>query len=229
MLKDEYVDKGYAGIEKGLTRLVEKGKMEKTQEDSILSRIAKTTSYGEAAACELVLEAVAENMSVKKELFRTLDGICGPDTIFASNTSSLFITELAFVVQRSDKVIGMHFFNPAPVMKLVELICGMSASGETLAKAKKIAAVIGKEAIEVMEAPGFVVNRILISMINEAVFLLSEGIASAEEIDKAMMLGANHPMGRLALADLIGNDVNLAIMEVLHSETGDPKYREGVF
>jgi len=224
-VSEALVEKGYSSMEKGLLRLVEKGKIEQSEKDSILSRITKTTDYHDASDCELVLEAIVENMEIKKELFRALDAICMPDAIFATNTSSLSVTELACSVQRSDKVIGMHFFNPAQIMKLVELIRGMATSDHTLAIAKQIAVSIGKEPVEVTEGPGFVVNRILIPMINEAASILSENLASAEDIDKAMMLGANHPMGPLALADLIGNDVNLAIMKTLYDETGDPKYR----
>ena len=219
------VDKGYSNIEKGLSKLVERGRIDQAQKDSVLSRIIKTTDYRDAAGCDLVLEAIVEHMGIKKELFSTLDTICMPEAIFATNTSSLSVTELACSVQRSDKVIGMHFFNPAQIMKLVELIRGMATSDHTLAIAKEIAVSIGKEPVEVLEGPGFVVNRILIPMINEAAEILSENLASAEDIDKAMTLGANHPMGPLALADLIGNDVNLAIMETLYTETGDPKYR----
>ena len=221
----KYVNKGYASIEKALERLVDKGKLELIQKETILSRISKTINYDDAENCDFVVEAIVENMSVKKELFKKLDEICKHETILASNTSSLSITELGASVNRSDKVIGMHFFNPAPVMKLVELICGMETSVETLEKTRELARNIGKEPVEAKEGPGFIVNRILIPMINEAVGILAEGIATAEDIDKAMMLGANHPIGPLALADLIGNDVNLAIMEVLFHETGDPKYR----
>jgi len=224
-IRSEFVDKGYSCIEKALCKLVEKGKMEESAKNDTLSRIKKTINHEDAKDCDLVIEAVIENMDVKKDLFRKLDDICSPDTILASNTSSLSITEIAESVKRSDKVIGMHFFNPAPVMKLVELIRGMTTSDDTFDRVREIAASIGKETVEVKESPGFLVNRILIPMINEAIGILAEGIASAEDIDKAMMLGANHPIGPLALADLVGNDVNLAIMEVLFKETGDPKYR----
>ena len=162
---------------------------------------------------------------LKKQIFAELDKICKPETILASNTSSLSITEVASATKRPDKVIGMHFFNPAPVMKLVEIIRGMATSEETFDAVKELSVAIGKEPVEVAEAPGFVVNRILIPMINEASFILQEGIASVEDIDKAMKFGANHPMGPLALGDLIGFDVCLAIMDVLYKETGDTKYR----
>ena len=164
-------------------------------------------------------------MKIKKEIFAELDKICKPETILASNTSSLSITEIASATGRPEKVIGMHFFNPAPVMKLVEIIRGMATSQETFDAVKELSLAIGKEPVEVAEAPGFVVNRILIPMINEASFILQEGIASVEDIDTAMKFGANHPMGPLALGDLVGLDVCLAIMDVLYNETGDTKYR----
>lgn len=224
-IKDEFVDKGLAGINKNLSRLVEKGKMTAEAKDEILSRISGTVDMNLAEDCDLVVEAAVENMEIKKKIFAELGEICKPETILASNTSSLSITEVASATNRPDKVIGMHFFNPAPVMKLVEIIKGMATSQETFDKVKEMSLAIGKDPVEVAEAPGFVVNRILIPMINEAVGILAEGIASAEDIDKAMMLGANHPMGPLALGDLIGLDVCLAIMDVLYKETGDSKYR----
>jgi len=224
-IKQEFVERGYTGIQKALSKLVEKGKLDEAEKENILKRITKTIKLEDAQDCDFVVEAAVEDMGVKKELFTKLDSICKQDTIFSTNTSSLSITEIASGVKRRDKVIGMHFFNPAPVMKLVEVIRGMETSDETCERVKEIALKIGKEPVEVKEAPGFVVNRILIPMINEAVGILAEGIASAEDIDRAMMLGANHPIGPLALADLIGNDVNLAIMEVLYKETGDSKYR----
>ena len=197
---------------------------EETKED-ILSRISGTTDMNLAADCDLVVEAAIENMKIKKEIFAELYKICKPETILASNTSSLSITEVASATNRPEKVIGMHFFNPAPVMKLVEIIRGMATSQETFDAVKELSVAIGKEPVEVEEAPGFVVNRILIPMINEASFILQEGIASVEDIDTAMKYGANHPMGPLALGDLIGLDVCLAIMDVLYNETGDTKYR----
>ena len=224
-IKDEFVDKGLAGIKKNLERLVSKEKITVDQMEEILSRITGTTDMSLAADCDLVVEAAIENMEIKKQIFAELDKICKPETILSSNTSSLSITEVAAATNRPDKVIGMHFFNPAPMMKLVEIIKGMATSEETFSLVKEAAISIGKEPVEVAEAPGFVVNRILVPMINEAVGILAEGIASAEDIDKAMMLGANHPMGPLALGDLIGLDVCLAIMDVLYKETGDTKYR----
>jgi len=224
-IKDEFVDRGIAGIAKGLEKQVAKGKMTEEDKEAILSRISGTTDMNLAADCDLVVEAAIENMKIKKEIFAELDGICKPEAILASNTSSLSITEVASATKRPDKVIGMHFFNPAPVMKLVEIIKGIATSQETFDAVKELSVAIGKEPVEVAEAPGFVVNRILIPMINEASFILQEGIASVEDIDTAMKYGANHPMGPLALGDLIGLDVCLAIMDVLFTETGDNKYR----
>ena len=224
-IKDEFVERGISGINKGLTKLVAKGKITEEDKEAILSRITGTTDLALAEDCDLVIEAAVENMEIKKTIFAELDGICKESTILASNTSSLSITEVASATKRPDKVIGMHFFNPAPVMKLVEIIRGMATSQETFDAVKELSVAIGKEPVEVDEAPGFVVNRILIPMINEATFILQEGIASVEDIDTSMKYGANHPMGPLALGDLIGLDVCLAIMDVLYNETGDSKYR----
>ena len=224
-IKEEFVEKGIDGIRKGLNKMVSKGKLTEEYRDGLLSRIVGTVDLNMAADCDLVVEAAVEIMEIKKQIFAELDSICKPETILASNTSSLSITEVASATKRPDMVIGMHFFNPAPVMKLVEIIRGMATSQETFDTIKEISVEIGKETVEVSEAPGFVVNRILIPMINEAVGILSEGIASAQDIDKAMMLGTNHPMGPLALGDLIGLDICLAIMDVLYKETGDTKYR----
>lgn len=224
-IKDEFVQSGIVRINNGLSKLVSKGKMTEETKEDILSRISGTTDMNLAADCDLVVEAAIENMKIKKEIFAELDKICKPETILASNTSSLSITEVASATNRAEKVIGMHFFNPAPVMKLVEIIRGMATSQETFDAVKELSVAIGKEPVEVEEAPGFVVNRILIPMINEASFILQEGIASVEDIDTAMKYGANHPMGPLALGDLIGLDVCLAIMDVLYNETGDTKYR----
>ena len=224
-IKDEFVERGIAVINKGLSKQVAKGKMTEEVKEEILSRISGTTDINLAADCDLVVEAAVENMKIKKEIFTELDKICKSEAILASNTSSLSITEVASATSRPDKVIGMHFFNPAPVMKLVEIIRGMATSQETFDAVKEVSLSLGKEPVEVKEAPGFVVNRILIPMINEASFILQEGIASVEDIDTAMKYGANHPMGPLALGDLIGLDVCLAIMDVLYNETGDTKYR----
>ena len=224
-IKDELVQSGIVRINNGLSKLVSKGKMTEETKEDILSRISGTTDMNLAADCDLVVEAAIENMKIKKEIFAELDKICKPETILASNTSSLSITEVASATNRPEKVIGMHFFNPAPVMKLVEIIRGMATSQETFDAVKELSVAIGKEPVEVEEAPGFVVNRILIPIINEASFIFQEGIASVEDIDTAMKYGANHPMGPLALGDLIGLDVCLAIMDVLYNETGDTKYR----
>ncbi|MDD6770518.1 3-hydroxybutyryl-CoA dehydrogenase [Inconstantimicrobium porci] len=224
-IKDEFVDRGLGNIRKGLEKRVARGKMTEEDKDAILSKISGTTDMNLAADCDLVVEAAVENMKIKQSIFAELDKICKPETVLASNTSSLSITEVAVATGRPDKVIGMHFFNPAPVMKLVEVIRGAATSDETFATVKALAEAIGKTPVEVKEAPGFVVNRILIPMINEAAFILQEGVATAEDIDTAMKLGANHPMGPLELGDLIGLDVCLAIMDVLYNETGDSKYR----
>jgi len=210
------LDKAMASISKGYGKLVEKGKMTQEAVDAIMKNITTTTDYATFAV---------EDMQLKKEVFGELDKICKAETIFATNSSSLSITEIAASTGRPAQFIGMHFFNPADRMALVEVIKGQLTSDEVTKCIVDLATSIGKQPVEVNEAPGFVVNRILIPMINEAVGILADGIASAEDIDKCMMLGANHPMGPLALADLIGNDVNLAIMEVLYKEFGDPKYR----
>lgn len=224
-IKDEFVEKGISGIKKGLEKLAAKGKITNEEVEDILSRISGTTDLNLLDDVDLVIEAAVENMEIKKQIFADLDKICKPEAILATNTSSLSITEIATATSRPDKVIGMHFFNPATIMKLVEIIRGMATSEETYNAIKELTLNIAKEPVEVAEAPGFVVNRILVPMINEAVGILAEGIASVEDIDKAMMLGANHPMGPLALGDLIGLDVCLAIMDVLYKETGDTKYR----
>ena len=219
------LDKAVASISKQYGKLVEKGKLSQADVDGYMANIVATTDYADFADADLVIEAAVEDMELKKEVFAQLDKICKPSTIFATNSSSLSITELASSTQRPSQFIGMHFFNPADRMALVEIIKGQLTSAEVCKTVVDLATSIGKTPVEVNEAPGFVVNRILIPMINEAVGILADGIATAEDIDKCMMLGANHPMGPLALADLIGNDVNLAIMEVLYKEFGDPKYR----
>lgn len=224
-IKDEFVQRGLNGINKSLSKMVEKGKMTEEAKNEVLGRLKGTVELKDAADCDLVVEAAVEIMDIKKQIFKELGEICKPETILASNTSSLSITEIATATNRPDKVIGMHFFNPAPVMKLVEVIRGIATSDECFNAVKELAVAIGKEPVEVAEAPGFVVNRILIPMINEAICVLSEGTASAADIDKSMMLGAGHPMGPLTLSDFIGNDIVLAIMDVLYKETGDPKYR----
>lgn len=219
---EAYAAGGREKIKAGLAKLVSKGKMEQARMDEILVKIV-TGTVEMLSDCDLVLEAVLEKMDTKKELFGRLQKICKKDAILASNTSSLSLTEMSQGLDRP--IVGMHFFNPAPVMKLVEVIAGLHTTPETIAKVKEIAVEIGKTPVEVKEAGGFVVNRILIPMINEAVGIYAEGVASVEDIDAAMQLGAGHPMGPLALGDLIGLDVCLAIMEVLQAESGDSKYR----
>lgn len=222
---NESLAKAHKAMDKNLSRMVEKGKLQEAEKQAILSRIKDTLSYEDCREVDLVIEAIAEDMAVKVEIFGLLDKICKPETILATNTSSLSITEVAAATNRPDKVIGMHFFNPVPAMKLVEVIKGQLTSAEVHDKVMALAQQIEKVPVSVNEAPGFVVNRILIPMVNEGIGILADGVASREEIDEAMKLGANHPMGPLALADLIGLDVCLAIMEVLYREFGDPKYR----
>ena len=225
-IEDHFVEKGLSTIKFHLDRAVEKEKIKTKEAKAILGRIKGTTDLREAPAkSDLVIEAVVEDMRVKKEVFAELDAICKPDAILASNTSGLSITEIASATNRPHKVLGVHFFNPAPVMQLVELIRGYLTSDDTLATTRAFVEKLGKTAIEVKEAPGFAVNRILCPMINEAIFVYSEGIASAEDVDQAMVLGANHPMGPLALADLVGLDTLLAVLDGLHEELGEDKYR----
>ena len=225
-IEDRFVENGLATIKTYLDRAVEKEKIGPEEATAIMGRIIGTTDIGEATEnADLVIEAVVESMRVKKEVFAELDGICKPETILASNTSGLSITEIAAVTQRPDKVVGLHFFNPAPVMQLVELIRGFDTSDETFGASKDFIGKIGKTPIEVKESPGFAVNRILCPMMNEAIFAYAEGIAAAEDIDQAMVLGANHPMGPLALADLVGLDTLLSVLEGLHQEMGEDKYR----
>ncbi|HZJ90830.1 MAG TPA: 3-hydroxyacyl-CoA dehydrogenase NAD-binding domain-containing protein [Oscillospiraceae bacterium] len=219
------VDRAYARIEKQLTRQLDKGRMTEEEVAATLSLLSKTESLEDAEDCDLVIEAIFEDMDAKHDLFRKLDVICRPDCLFCSNTSSLSITEMAHGLGHESKFLGFHFFNPAPVMKLVEIVKGANTAPETIAQAKEIALAIEKEAVEVKESPGFIVNRILVPMINEACDLYYQGVASAEDIDTAMRFGANHPMGPLALGDLIGLDVVLDIMNILYEETLDPKYR----
>ena len=221
-INNEFAANGKNRIAKGFEKRIAKGKMEQAEADTILSKI--TTGTKEICVdCDLVIEAAIENMEIKKQTFKELDEICKPEAIFATNTSSLSITEIGAGLKRP--MIGMHFFNPAPVMKLVEIIAGLHTPADIVEKIKKVSEDIGKVPVQVEEAPGFVVNRILVPMINEAVGIYAEGIASVEGIDAAMKLGANHPIGPLALGDLIGLDVCLAIMDVLYHETGDSKYR----
>ena len=221
-INNEFAANGKNKIAKGFEKRVAKGKMEQAEADKILSRI--TTGTKEICGdCDLIIEAAIENMEIKKQTFKELEEICKPEAIFATNTSSLSITEIGAGLKRP--MIGMHFFNPAPVMKLVEIIAGLHTPADIVEKIKKVSEDIGKVPVQVEEAPGFVVNKILVPMINEAIGIYAEGIASVEGIDTAMKLGANHPIGPLALGDLIGLDVCLAIMDVLYHETGDSKYR----
>jgi len=224
-IKQEFVDKGIQGIAKTLEKSVAKGKMSAEDKDAILAKISGTVDMAAAKDVDLVIEAAIENMDIKKNIFKELDEICKPECILASNTSALSITEIGASTGRADKVIGMHFFNPVPLMKLVELIKGASTSQETFDKVKEICDQMSKTAVEINEAPGFVVNRLLIPMLNEGMYALMEGVANAADIDTSMKLGAGHPMGPLALADMIGLDICLAIMETLHKEFGDDKYR----
>lgn len=222
------IDKAMRTIDKSLARLVEKGKMESSGKAGIQSHISTTMRYEDCKDCDLVIEAIAEDMAVKLEIFKELDGICKPEAILATNTSSLSITQVAAATNRPGRVIGMHFFNPVPVMKLVEVIRGQLTEDGVHDQVVELCKSVGKTPVSVNEAPGFVVNRILIPMINEGIGILADGVASRDEIDAAMKMGANHPMGPLELADLIGLDVCLAIMEVLYEEFGDSKYRPHV-
>lgn len=222
-IKQEWAENGLAKIKKGYEKLVAKGKMTQEKADAIVAAITPGLKEDLCADCDLVVEAAFEDMKVKQTTFGELDKICKPECIFASNTSSLSITEMGNGLKHP--VIGMHFFNPVPSMKLVEIIRGANTTQETFDFVYKLSQEIGKEPVEVAEAPGFVVNKILIPMINEAIGLVETGVASVADIDKAMQLGANHPMGPLALGDFIGLDVCLAIMETLYNETGDSKYR----
>ena len=221
-INEEFAANGKKKIAKGFEKRIAKGKMTQEKADAILAKI--TTGVKDICTdCDLVVEAALENMAVKQQTFKELQSICKPECTFATNTSSLSITEIGAGLDRP--VIGMHFFNPAAVMKLVEVIAGLNTPEKTVEKIKAIATEIGKVPVQVEEAAGFVVNRILIPMINEAIGIYADGVASVEGIDNAMKLGANHPMGPLALGDLVGLDIVLAIMEVLQAETGDPKYR----
>jgi len=224
-ISQEFMDRGVANISKSLDRFVKKETITEDQKNEILGRIKTTTNLYDLKDCTLIVEAATENFDIKKQIFEKLDTIAGPDAILSSNTSSISITKIAAVTKRPDKVIGMHFFNPVPLMKLVEVIRGIATSDETYAKVKEISEKLGKVPVECNDYPGFVSNRVLMPMINEAVFALHEGVATRESIDEIMKLGMNHPMGPLTLADFIGLDVCLAILNVLHEGLGDPKYR----
>lgn len=221
----EFLARGMTAIDKSLQRDVDKGRLGKDEKRAIMGRIRTTTDIGALSDAAVVVEAVTEDLHVKTEVFRSLDQVTKPDSILASNTSSISITKLAASTNRPDKVIGMHFMNPVPVMKLVEIIRGAATSDETYEKTRALSEKLGKIPLECQDSPGFVSNRVLMPMINEAIFALYEGVGTRESIDGIMKLGMNHPMGPLALADFIGLDVCLAIMNVLHDGFGDSKYR----
>lgn len=219
------IDKGMATVEKNLDKLIKKEKITEADKAEIMGRIHGSTDIEIVKDADLIIEAATENLEAKKALFAELDELCKPETIIATNTSALSITEIAAATNRPDKIIGMHFFNPVPAMKLIEIVKGLTTSDETRETILALTEAIGKTPVDVAEAPGFVVNRILIPMVNEGIGILADGVADVEGIDTAMKLGANHPMGPLALGDLIGLDVCLAIMETLYTEFGDTKYR----
>ena len=224
-ISSEFVDRGIVNISKSLDRFVKKETITEDQKNEVMGRIKTSTNLEDLGDCSLIVEAATENFDVKKQIFERLDSLADADTILSSNTSSISITKIAAATKRPDKVIGMHFFNPVPLMKLVEVIRGIATSDETFAKVKELSEKLGKVPVECNDYPGFVSNRVLMPMINEAVFALHEGVATKEAIDEIMKLGMNHPMGPLALADFIGLDVCLAILNVLHEGLGDPKYR----
>lgn len=224
-ISNEELSRGRKIIEASINKLADKGRITQPQKVTALANITYTTLYKDCVDADFVIEAIFEDIKVKQEVFSKLDDICKPETIFASNTSSLSITEIASTTKRAPNVIGMHFFNPAYLMKLVEIIKGQLTSDETFLKVEELAKKIDKVPVCISEAPGFVVNRILIPMINEGITIYAEGVASKEAIDDSMKMGANHPMGPLELGDLIGLDVCLAIMDVLFKEFGDQKYR----
>ena len=224
-ISDAAVQKGIATVSGSLDRLIKKEKMTAADKDAAMARIQGSTSYDDLKGAQLVIEAATENLELKIKILRQLDGLLPADTLVATNTSSIGITQLAAVTQRADRFIGMHFFNPVPMMALVEIIRGLQTSDSTHAAVHALALKLGKTPITVKNAPGFVVNRILVPMINEAFFVLAEGLASAEDIDNGMKLGCNHPIGPLALADLVGLDVCLAVMNVYFAEFNDSKYR----
>jgi 3-hydroxybutyryl-CoA dehydrogenase len=224
-ISDAAVQKGLATVSASLDRLIKKEKIAQADKDAAMARIKTSTSYDDLKAAQLVIEAATENYELKLKILKQIDGIVGPDVIIASNTSSISITKLAAATNRADKFIGMHFFNPVPMMALVEIIRGLQTSDATHDAVKAMALALGKSPITVKNAPGFVVNRILVPMINEAFFVLAEGLATPEDIDAGMKLGCNQPIGPLALADMVGLDVCLAVMDVYLQEFGDSKYR----
>jgi 3-hydroxybutyryl-CoA dehydrogenase len=224
-LDQKALDRGMGQVDKSLGKLAEKGKLTSDERSSAFRRIRATTSIEDVAAADLVIEAVVENLQVKTQVFGELDRLTRPEAILASNTSSISITKLGAATRRPEKVIGMHFMNPVPLMALVEVIRGQATSDETMRTVMDLSRALGKTPVEVNDFPGFVANRVLMPMINEAIFAVYEGVAKPEAIDQVMKLGMNHPMGPLTLADFIGLDVCLAILEVLHDGLGDPKYR----
>jgi 3-hydroxybutyryl-CoA dehydrogenase len=224
-VSEEFLERGMKAVDKSLQRDVDKERLQGEEKQAIVGRIRTTTALSDLAGAGFVIEAITESLGAKQSVFRELDEVCGPDAILASNTSSISITKLGAATRRPEKVIGMHFMNPVPVMKLVEVIRGIATSDETWARTRELCDKMGKTALECNDSPGFVSNRVLMPMINEAAFALYEGVATRESIDGIMKLGMNHPMGPLTLADFIGLDVCLAIMGVLHAELGDPKYR----
>ncbi len=224
-IEQRFVDRGLETIKKNLEREVTKAKLSPEQRDQALASIRGVTDRKQLAACDFIVEAASERFDIKAELFRDLDAMCRPEVILSSNTSSISITKLAAVTKRPDKIIGMHFFNPVPVMKLVEVIRGLATSDETYATVKALAERLEKTPVEVNDAPGFVSNRVLMPLLNEAMYAVMEGVATPEAVDEVFKLGMAHPMGPLTLADFIGLDVCLDIMRVLHSGLGDPKYR----
>ena len=224
-ISDAQLNSGITAINTSLERLVSRDNISGDDKTAVLARIQGTVSLKDLAVCDVVIEAATENIEIKIALFEELDALCKADAILASNTSSLSITRLAAATNRAPQVIGLHFFNPVPIMKLVEIVRALQTSDATFAKMDALTKQLGKEPVSVQDSPGFVVNRMLVPMINEAIFVLHEGLASAEEIDKAMKLGANHPIGPLALADMIGIDVCLFVMEILHNDFADSKFR----
>ena len=222
---DASAEKHKASLIKSLDKRIAKGKLDEAGKEALLAKLTFTSDINVAADADLVIESAKEDLALKKELFAQLDSICKPECILATNTSSISITDIASATKRADKVIGMHFFNPAPVMKLIEVIRGVNTSDETFDAVFALSEQVGKQPVKVEEAPGVVVNRLLIPMINEGINLVENHVASVEDVDKAMKLGANHPMGPLELGDFIGLDVCLAIMDVLYNETNDPRYR----
>ena len=224
-VKEEFLERGLKAVDRSLQRDVDKERMQPAEKRAVIERITTTTDFAALAPANFIIEAVTENLAIKTEVFRALDEVASPAAILASNTSSISITKLGAATGRPDKVIGMHFMNPVPVMKLVEVIRGLATSDETYERTRTLTERMGKEALECNDSAGFVSNRVLMPMINEAIFALHENVATRESIDGIMKLGMNHPMGPLTLADFIGLDVCLAIMNVLHEELGDPKYR----